>query len=210
VTHAPPRPLTVALLDQLAEKLTEINAPVAKLWRPGLSEPEMDALTAEIGISLSTEARIWWGWHDGVELGAARPWQRGIGGGWDALPLAAAVQDASRKRQFAETAAAENPGFHHCDWPGSWIALCGDVSYPRLACECAVPAGAPSPVHYFDPSGNMEPMRPKVGSVGELVHAWLDALADGTWYIDPATGQFALRDPTELLDAKGADLADLL
>jgi hypothetical protein len=210
VTSAPPRLLTVALLEQLEKKLTEINAPVAKLWRPGLAEAEMDALTVEAGISLSTEARIWWGWHDGAELGAARPWQRGIGGAWDALPLAAAAEDAIRNRRFTVTVAAENPGFHHADWPDSWIALCGDVSHPRLACECAVPAGAPSPVHYYDVSGNMEPMRPKVGSVGELVHTWLDALVDGTWHIDPATSQFALRDPTGLLSAKGADLADLL
>lgn len=209
MTNAPPRLLTAALLERLDEKLTEIDAPVAKLWRPGLAEAEMDALTAEIGISLSTEARIWWAWHDGVDLEAARPWQRGIGG-WDALPLAAAVEDAIRNRQIAVTVAAENPGFHHADWPDSWIALCGDVSHPRLACECAVSAGAPSPVHYYDVSGNMEPMRPKVGSVGELVHVWLDALDDGTWHIDPATSRFALRDPTELLRAKGADIADLL
>jgi hypothetical protein len=206
----PPRLLTAALLEQLDEKLTKIDAPVARLWRPGLSDAEMDALTAGIGISLSTEARIWWGWHDGVELGAARPWERGIGGGWDALPLAAAVQDAIRKRQFAATATAEDPEFHNADWPDSWIALCGDVSYPRLACECAVPAGAASSVHYFDPSGNMEPWRPKVGSVGELVYVWLDALDDGTWHVDPTTGQFVLRDPTELLHAKGPDIADLL
>jgi hypothetical protein len=205
-----PRLLTAALLERLDEELREIDAPVVKLWRPGLSEADMDALTAEVGISLSTEARIWWGWHDGVELGAAHPWERGIGGAWDALPLAAAVADVIRNRQIAVTVAAENPGFHHADWPDSWIALCGDVSYPRLACECAVPAGAPSPVHYYDVSGNMEPMRPKAGSVGELVHAWLDALADGTWHIDPATGQFALHDPSELLNTKGAVLADLL
>ncbi|MET0604090.1 MAG: hypothetical protein ABW167_19055 [Baekduia sp.] len=210
MTNTPPRLLTVALLEQLEEKLTEINAPVAQLWRPGLAEAEMDALTAEIGISLSIEAKIWWGWHDGVELGAARPWQRGIGGGWDALPLAVAVEDTARNRQIAVTIAAENPGFHHADWSDSWIALCGDVSHPRLACECAVPAGAPSPVHYYDVSGNMEPGRPKVGSVGELVHVWLDALEDGTWHIDPTTGQFALRDPTEDLGARSADIADLL
>jgi hypothetical protein len=210
MTDAPPRLLTDDLLAQLSDKLEEIGAPVTKHWRPGLQDHEMDALTSAIGISLSTEARTWWAWHDGVELGAARPWQRGIGGGWDALPLAVAVEDTARNRQIAVTIAAENPGFHHADWSDSWIALCGEPSYPRLACECAVPAGAPSPIHYYDVSGNMEPARPKVSSIGELVHVWLEALADGTWRIDPTTGQFALRDPTELLHAKGPDIADLL
>jgi hypothetical protein len=210
VTDAEPRLLTTELLDRLDEKLAEVEAPVTKLWRPGLAGAEMDALTAEIGLSLSTDARTWWGWHDGVSLDAAPPWERGIGGGWDALPLASAVQDAIQMRKHAATAAEENPGFHHSDWSDSWIALCGDVSYPRLACECAVALGEPSTVHYFDLLGNMEPARPKVGSIGELVHVWIEALDDGTWRIDPTTSQFALRDPTELLHAKGPDIADLL
>jgi hypothetical protein len=46
--------------------------------------------------------------------------------------------------------------------------------------------------------------------MGELVHVWLDAIEDGTWHIDPATGDFAVLDPIELLNAKGSAIADLL
>jgi hypothetical protein len=56
----------------------------------------------------------------------------------------------------------------------------------------------------------MEPARPKVGAIGELIHAWIDALDDGTWRIDPTTGDFALVDPLESLKAKGPDIAYLL
>ena len=55
----------------------------------------------------------------------------------------------------------------------------------------------------------MEPLRPKLGSIGELVHAWIEALDDGTWRIDPDTGHFALLAPSEL-EAKGDDIGDLL
>jgi hypothetical protein len=165
----------------------------------------MDALTAEIGLSLSAEARIWWGWHDGVDLEAAAPPTLFLGSGWETFSLALAVQDVIGKRQYAQA----SPDFPNSAWPDSWITLCGLASYPRIACDCAVPGGAPSTVHYFDPADNMEPLRPKLGSIGELVHAWLEAIDDGTWRIDADTGTFALLAPTEL-EAKGDDLGDLL
>jgi hypothetical protein len=84
----------------------------------------MDELTGQIGLTLPTEARAWWSWHDGVEHGVIVP-QPGIGDGWVPLSLAEAVED-------------------------------------------------------------------------------------GTWHIDPNTGDFAVLDPTELLHAKGPDVADLL
>jgi hypothetical protein len=209
VTDTSPRLLTNELLTQLSDKLEAIGAPVTEHWRPGLQDHEMDAMTSTIGISLSTEARVWWAWHDGVDL-ARSPAYSSFGPGWDAYSLAYAIDDAKRMRQIAAMAARDQPEFHNQDWADSWIALCGDVSYRRLACDCAVPSGAPSTVHYFDPSDNMEPARPKARSIGDLVHVWLDALNDGTWHIDPETSQFALRDPTELLRAKGSDIADLL
>ncbi len=110
---------------------------------------------------------------------------------------------------MAVMAVRDQPEFHNQDWPDSWLALCGNVSYTRIACDCAVAADAPSPVHYFDPSENMEPGRAKTASIGELVHVWLDALDDGTWRVDPRTGDFALTDPIELA-AKGTDIAYLL
>jgi hypothetical protein len=203
-----PRLLSPELLAQLDCKLEEVGAPVTKLWRPGLGDDQMDAITAELGLSLSTEARVWWAWHDGIDHERS-PMHSSFGPGWDAYPLAHAVDDAIANREIAAEETEDDPEFHNSDWPDSWIALCGNVSYPRLVCECAVPSGEPSSVHYFDPVGNMDPRRPRLASVGELVHLWLDALDDGTWHIDPATGDFAVVD-AETLQAKGPDAADLL
>jgi hypothetical protein len=203
--------LSPELLGQLEHKLEEIGAPVTRLWRPGLDDSQMDAITAELGLSLSlsTEARIWWAWHDGIDHEQS-PMHSSFGPGWDAYPLAHAVDDAIANREIAAEEAEADPDSHNSAWLSSWIALCGNVSYPRLVCECAVPAGEPSPVHYFDPEGNMDPRQPRLASVGELVHLWLEALDDGTWHIDATTGDFALYDPMELLQAKGPNLADLL
>jgi hypothetical protein len=208
VTDVDPRLLTTELLDRFDKKLAEIGAPVTKHWRPGLQDHELDALTSTIGIALSTEARIWWAWHDGVDLERS-PAYSSFGPGWDAYPLAHAIDDAKRMRQMAVMTARDQPGFRNQDWPASWIALCGNVSYTRIACDCTGPTAAPSPVHYFDPSENMEPTQAKVGSIGELVHLWLDALDDGTWRVDPSTGDFVLTDPIELA-TKGTDVAYLL
>ncbi|MET0604089.1 MAG: hypothetical protein ABW167_19050 [Baekduia sp.] len=203
------RLLTAELLAELDERLHDLDAPVTRIWRPGLSDDQMDELTEQIGLTLPTEARAWWSWHDGVEHGVLMP-QPGIGDGWVPLSLAEAVEDAVSTRDIT----AQLAGMGHDDprgqWSMSWIALCGNPSPERLACECAVPTGAPSPAIYFDPEGNDEPQRPKAPSLGEVIHIWLDALNDGTWHIDPNTGDFALVDPTELLQAKGPDDADLL
>jgi cell wall assembly regulator SMI1 len=200
--------LTADLLAELDGRLHDVGAPISRFWRPGLKDAQMDARTAEIGLSLPTEARIWWGWHDGIDVEAARS-QASLGPSWDALSLEAAAQDAVAKRDMAARA-AEGGLDPRDDWSDSWIALCGDVSYPRIACDCGLPLGTPSTIHYFDPEFNDYPRHPKAASIGELVHIWLEALADGTWHIDPRTGEFASLDPTELVKAKGRDIADLL
>jgi cell wall assembly regulator SMI1 len=204
-----PRLLTEELLAELDQRLRDLNAPITRIWRPGLSDDQMDELTEPIGITLPTEARAWWGQHDGVDRITGQ--QPTLGDGWVPFPLAEAVRQAT---VYRETSALEIDADGYVDrraeWSTSWIALVGNPSPERLACECAVSAGAPSPAIYFDPEGEDEPQRPKAASIGEVVHIWIEALDDGTWHIDPATGHFALLDPTELLKAKGFDIADLL
>jgi len=203
------RLLSADLLVELDERLRHADAPITRFWRSGLSDDQMDASTSAIGLSLSAEARVWWGWHDGVDVGAARS-QASLGPSWDVLSLEAAVQDTIAKRDLAARAAAQGRHEPRDDWADSWITLCGDVSHPRIACDCGVPPGAPSTIHYFDPEFNDEPRRPKAASLGELVRLWIEALDDGTWQIDPAAGEFASPDPNALVQAKGRDVADLL
>jgi hypothetical protein len=52
------------------------NAPVARLWRAGLSDTETDTLTASLPVRLSDEPRCLHRWHDGGEVDANRPMNR--------------------------------------------------------------------------------------------------------------------------------------
>jgi cell wall assembly regulator SMI1 len=202
-----PRSLSTELLERLDQRLIEIGAPIAKAWRPGLTDADMDALVSELGLSLSAEIRLWWGWHDGIEGPSLLPT---VGGGWAPISLHDAVQDTIQQREKAALWRQEFPGNPIGDWADSWITFCATPSPARLASDCGAPDGSLTPVLYFDPEFNEDPRQPKAVSMGELVHIWLGALDDGTWHIDPATGDFALLDPTELVEAKGRDVADLL
>lgn len=207
IESSSPRLLTADLLAELEQRLRALGAPITRILRPGLSDDQMDELTGPIGLTLSTEARAWWRWHDGAEPGGRHT---AIGDGWVPLPLAEAVRSALVYRGISTVEIdADGNDNRSSVWLDSWIALCGNASAERLACECAVPAGEPSPAIYFEPLSNDDPEIPKAASIGEVVHVWFDALDDGTWHIDPATGDFAVVD-VETLEAKGPDIADLL
>jgi cell wall assembly regulator SMI1 len=58
--------LTVPLLDELKRRWQSQRAPLLARLRPGLSSDGMDALTEPLGLHVPSEARTWWGWHDGA------------------------------------------------------------------------------------------------------------------------------------------------
>ncbi len=91
--------LSDELLDQLERRWRDQGAIVARLLRPGLTDEEMDAVTAPLGIHLPREARRWWGWHDGARPPApgARPAELGPSRWF--MPLADAVANCESLRE---------------------------------------------------------------------------------------------------------------
>jgi hypothetical protein len=67
-----PPVLDDAGLAEYVERLRSLGVPVDALNEPGLSDAEMDEMTAVIGLVLPGEARVLWRWHDGVP-GDGRP-----------------------------------------------------------------------------------------------------------------------------------------
>jgi hypothetical protein len=61
-----PRVLDDALLDELGGRWRDLGAPISDALRPGLTDAEIGALTAPLGLVLPEEARRWWRWHDGA------------------------------------------------------------------------------------------------------------------------------------------------
>jgi hypothetical protein len=58
--------LTRDQLEALEAQWRAQGALIVDGLQPGLRDEEMDELTAPLGRTLPTEARTWWGWHDGT------------------------------------------------------------------------------------------------------------------------------------------------
>jgi cell wall assembly regulator SMI1 len=179
VTAAPI--LTEDLLEQLAERWRTLRAPIATSLRPGLADNEIDALVAPLELRLPHEARVWWGWHDGTETGLI---SHGIGNHIVPLQLAQAVARYRELLQVAAEVTADDETFAPGDyWRHEWFPFAA----PRradLACDCAVPEGAPTPIRHVEfelPAQSQEPVAPSLGAVVSL---WIEAIDSGAWTFD--------------------------
>jgi hypothetical protein len=183
--------LTEGLLEELAERWRAAGAPIADSLRPGLSDAEMDALVAPLGLRLPHEARVWWGWHDGARpsdrLGVS--WELGPGFGFFSLGEAVALYHEMREL-FRDIWADEDPGMVDYWWRPSWLPI--TECRGAVRCDCAVSEDAPTPIywaysHDHDADGLTNP---KVGSFGTLVCWWIEALDSGGWRYDPEANRW--------------------
>jgi hypothetical protein len=88
-----PLVLDAALIGRLIAALREQDVPMVDHLNPGLSEREMAALVAPLGITLPQEAAAWWGYADGVPLDT--PGSTNLSPSWSWRPLAAISKDGS-------------------------------------------------------------------------------------------------------------------
>ena len=144
--------------------------------RPGLPSKRIDEITRPLGLTLPVEARIWWGWHDGVdvrfgvhvELSPSLPF----------LPLeeAAALCDHAR-RQAAQVAGDQADYW----WRPSWFPI--TERRGEIRCDCDVQEGAPTPIFYaYSHDHDADGLNnPKVDSFGRMVGWWVEALETGAW-----------------------------
>lgn len=173
--------MTEELLEQLAERWRALRAPIANSLRPGLSDDEMDALVAPVGVRLPTEARVWWGWHDGTETDLL---SHAIGHDTLPLQLAQAVEQYSELLEAASDVTADDESSDPGDfWGREWFPF----AVPRrahLACDCSVAEGAPTPIRHVDfyfPAESRVPVSPSLGAVVSL---WIDAIDSEAWTYD--------------------------
>jgi hypothetical protein len=172
------------MLEELADRWRRHGAPVGDGLQPGLVGEQIDALTAPLGLRLPTEARVWWGWHDGVYASRVR-WarEREVVPGLEFLPLAEAVRRCIDMRVISldwhKSAAGAEPDPW---WGPSWFVLTDAGQAGIIAGDCAIPDGAPTPIRCVDPPepGNV-PSTPILGSLGALVQGWIDAFDQGAW-----------------------------
>lgn len=180
--------LSIELLLELEARWRSQGAPIADHLRPGLNDREIDEATRPLGLRLPTEARIWWGWHDGASLrpNTTSDTSRLLGPGREYLPLLDAValyeQELEIFRSVGDDAELLRPTTR---FPITY-------SSGPISCDCAIAEGDPTPIyhvhsHDYDIDGVTHP---KARSFGEMVTWWIEALNDEIWKWDPSTGSW--------------------
>jgi cell wall assembly regulator SMI1 len=175
--------LTTELLEQLAKRWREHGAPVASHLRAGLTAEQMDELTRPLGLHLSSEARTWWGWHDGADPALRLGTERDLGGPLQGfLTLEEAISAYRTNRDFLR---AEKAQRHAEIWRASWLPVTAFIDGDFLVCDCGVAPSAPSPIHiveWEDPDPS-----PRAASFEEMVSAWIEAIDVKRWVYDDGT-----------------------
>lgn len=93
-------------LDRLAAALTTTGYPLIEGLRPGLSEAEVRARLAEIGVDPPSDIITLFGWHDGYESPPDSEWHGRICAAYTLLTLDEACQLHVENQEPLELAAA--------------------------------------------------------------------------------------------------------
>jgi hypothetical protein len=182
--------LTVAQLEELRARWQQQGLHVVDVLRPGLSDAEMDELTAPLGFALPREARVWWGWHDG-----AQPDDQGriemLGPGRQFLSLVDSIEHSRMYRDSLWEAAERDSSLN---WQLTWLPLSADVASTVI--ECGGPFHAPVRCRAYDAE---LPHLGMVGveSLGALVAMYIRAYDSGGWRFDATLGRWR-GDPEKL------------
>jgi cell wall assembly regulator SMI1 len=177
--------LTSHLLGRLEDLWRHQRAPLVDQLRPGLSAAAIDERTAEVGMRLPREARVWWQWHDGAAPNGPLGAHRELGPGFAFLSLDEAIALYRRMRaMFEDMWAAEGPEVVDYWWRPTWFPITERRGPVR--CDCGVPDDEPTPIywaysHDHDADGLTTP---KVASFEIMVTWWIEALESGAWHFN--------------------------
>ena len=199
--------LSEELLAAFEERLARVGAPCVSAFRPGLSEDEMDALTAPLGLRLPEEARQWWGWHDGIPVAELeRPIDGQVAPQRHHYALSEAVEqyrigraEAAYLAKMQPPASDRVPELRNPDywWAPSWFPL--TLSFGWVVLDCDVGKGEPSPLRLLDFAWlNEEVHVPRAASLGQLVEWWIEAMDTGAHVYDARRGRWDV-DPDRLV-----------
>lgn len=169
--------LTQQLLDQLERRWRENDALILHHLQPGLSDEQIDQLTAPLGLRLPEEARRWWRWHDGAPMDAP-PGSRDIGAGPNYIPLSYAVEQTEFLRSLDPVV-----------WSDTWLVMT-DESDP-LVMDCGGAFDEPVCVRTTalqDPEP--PPADHATTSIGELISLWIEAFDNGAYTYDKDVGRW--------------------
>lgn len=170
-----PRVLDRSLCEALEARWRDQGVEIVNLLRPGLSDEEMDRITAELEITLPDEARVWWGWHNGAgDTDGAWRKETTLGPGIAFDPLEVAVISCQTWR---EVHAEIDPS----NWPSTWLPM-SSLDDTAIIIDCAS-AHEPVTVQWYIAEGGTDG-GPDLLSMGDLVETWIGAIDCGGWWYD--------------------------
>jgi hypothetical protein len=164
--------LTDTLLEELLEALTRAGFPTVERLRPGLSDDEMDTLTAPLGLTLPTEPRVWWRRQNGGKnalVGAYRDF--------------ASLQDMVEQTHHMRAVHRGVEAYGVLWWKDNLIPMFQDTT--QFGCDCSVAWGDPSPIWVLIPSDADNVRGPVLSSLGALVMEFTRAIGEGMYLYVP-------------------------
>jgi hypothetical protein len=166
-------PQLTAALRGLEDRFRAQNAPVAHLLRPGLSDNQIDALTAELPFRFSDELRCLYRWHDGADETDDDTGEHAFVPGMDVIaPLAQAVQEYHRW--------IEAPSIPQEPYSPTWFPI--NLGRTIIVVESGVAAGTAGALHSLDT--HSEWLYDRAPSLLHAVRLWNKMLDDGYWIYD--------------------------
>lgn len=165
-----------------------MGAPVAEGLRPGLTEEEIDALTAPLGLRLPADARELFAWHDGGPLPVDR--DLSIGPPNILLPLSDQVANCWKERDFAEGLVRDGTlESAEDEWGPSWFpVLSGSVSRSLIVVDCDVEEGSAAPIGHLFKEVHHRPSPDLTFS--DVVRFWVDCFDSGAYFWSAEHDQF--------------------
>lgn len=174
--------LTEDLLAELEAQWRRQRAPLVEALQPGLSDRDIDELTASLNLRLPHEARVWWRWHDGVRPTEGLAVYRELGPGLPFYSLREAVELCRRLRgRFHDIWAADGPEAVEYWWRPTWFPI--TERRGAIRCDCAVADNEPTPIYWaYSHDHDAEGLTiPRVDSFETMVAWWIEALQTGAW-----------------------------
>ncbi len=190
-TDETPLTLTTAMMDELWEALHSVGASVVRYSRPGLTRERIEALMRPTAMRLPEEGVVWWMHHDGSDAPVGTR-------GDEISPQQSllSLEEALEVREILELVnwrtgrEVRLTGGHWTDlWEDTWLPILAK-DRPTIACDCAREYRVTTPLRRVA-HGDLtteETYEIRVPSMGTMVQMWIDAIKDGIWTVDPATG----------------------
>ena len=173
-------------LDAFAQRLRDLGAPVVDHLRPGLSEQEIDEISAVCGGRLTPEARAWWAWHDGDRERYNDDWGRPSLVPWlvfcglrGALEQSAGFRDIMTAVGHQEEGYVPDPRGEDALFYRQYVTLLQDQR--PLVMDCRHPDAPDAPVGFYTTDGGIWSFR----TFTEQIGWWNWALDNRFWILGP-------------------------